>query len=245
MRMAADAGAYSQENRAWALYNLGNLYLHRGKIDTAAFIYNGILEERPGYAFALSGLAKVMVGKGEYLKAVEYLEHAYLSLDDHSFAEQLADIFLTVRNKNKEQKYIQMVLNEFREQENAGWNVDREYSEFCLNHNVNLQESLKRAAREFRRRPENIDVIDAYAWALYKNGKVKEAAEIIPEAFKTNTANAIIYYRAGVINSAAGKKVEAVKNLERALSENLASYILYYKDAENLLLSLKDIALIR
>jgi tetratricopeptide (TPR) repeat protein len=102
-----------------------------------------------------------------------------------------------------------------------------------------------RAEREFERRSENIYVIDTYAWALYKNGKVKEAAEIIPEAFKTNTSNAIIYYRAGKINSAAGKKEEAVKNLERALSENLASYILYYKDAQNLLLSLKDIASIK
>ena len=38
MRMAADAGATGKESRAWALYQLGNLYLNENQPDTAAFL---------------------------------------------------------------------------------------------------------------------------------------------------------------------------------------------------------------
>ena len=93
MMMAANAGVWGQENRAWALYNLGNLYLHDGEIDTAEFIYNGILEERPGYAYALSGLAQVHLARGENQKAIQLLSNARESTPDHEFLEQLADAY--------------------------------------------------------------------------------------------------------------------------------------------------------
>ncbi|MBI3766546.1 MAG: tetratricopeptide repeat protein, partial [Ignavibacteriales bacterium] len=64
MQLAAETGIAGQENRAWALYNLGKLFLNAGKLDTAAYIFNGILEERPAYAYALSGLAMVNKVRG-------------------------------------------------------------------------------------------------------------------------------------------------------------------------------------
>ena len=66
MKFAADAGAAGQENRSWALYNLGNIFLNWGKLDTAEFIYKGILEERPNYAYAMSGLAMVSAARKNY-----------------------------------------------------------------------------------------------------------------------------------------------------------------------------------
>ncbi len=245
MRMASDAGVYGQENRAWVLYNLGNLYLQTGKVDTAAFIYKGILQERPGYAYALSGIAKIMIVKGNYTKAIEYLQNASKNLDDHSFIEQLADIYLALGNKSEEQKLNQIVFKEFDEHENGGWNVDREYAAFCLDHIINLKEALSRAEKEYQRRPANIDAIDTYAWALFKNGKLNEASETISKALNFNSSNALIHYHAGVINLSIGKNDEAVKNLELSLKENLSSYVLFYKDAKEKLLSLKQIALLK
>lgn len=242
MRMAADAGVYGQENRAWVLYNLANLYLQIGKVDTAAFIYNGILQERPGYAYALSGLAKVMINKGDYTSAAKYLKKASVNLDDHSFIEQLSDLYLAQGNKTEEEKLNQLVLKEFEEHEKGGWNIDREYAAFCLNHNINFEEALIHAEKEYRVRPDNIDAIDTYAWALSKNGKVNEASKMINKAFHTNSVSALIHYHAGVINSLVGKNNEAIKNLELALSKNLAIYVLFYKDALEKLMNLKQIA---
>jgi len=244
MRMASDAGVYGHENRAWVLFNLANLYLQTGKIDTAEFIYNGILQERPGYAYALSGIAKVNIIKGNYTKAIEYLQKASMNLDDHSFIEQLADLQLAIGNKSEEQKLNHIVFKELEEHENGGWNVDREYAAFCLNHNINLQEALTRAEKEYHHRSDNIEAIDTYAWALFKTGKLNEAAQTICKALRLNSTNALIHYHAGVINSSIGKNDEAVKNLELSLSENLSSYVLFYKDAKEKLLRLKEVALL-
>ena len=54
MRMAAEAEAGGRLGRAWALLNLGNLYLGQAKVDTAAYIYEGILEERPSFTPAVA-----------------------------------------------------------------------------------------------------------------------------------------------------------------------------------------------
>ena len=75
------------DSRAWALYNLGNLYLRVGTLDTAAFIYNGILEERPGYANAYNGLAKLMVVKGNYKQGVDYFFTASQISPDLAFID--------------------------------------------------------------------------------------------------------------------------------------------------------------
>ena len=47
MTMAADAELTGREGRAWALYQLGNLYLSNARPDTAAFIFEGIAGRAP------------------------------------------------------------------------------------------------------------------------------------------------------------------------------------------------------
>ncbi|MEO8398595.1 MAG: tetratricopeptide repeat protein, partial [Ignavibacteriaceae bacterium] len=87
MLKAANAGVSGQENRAWTLYNLGNLFFNMGKLDSAEYIYNGILEERPNYGYALSGLADVNSARKNYSKAIELLVRASQATPNHIFIE--------------------------------------------------------------------------------------------------------------------------------------------------------------
>ncbi len=70
MRLAADAEPFGRLGRAWALLNLGNLYLGQAKADTAAFLYAGILEERPTFAPAVAALGHVALVKGDAAGAI-------------------------------------------------------------------------------------------------------------------------------------------------------------------------------
>jgi tetratricopeptide (TPR) repeat protein len=245
MKMAADAGMTGEENRAWVLYNLGNLYLQTGRTDTASFIYHGILDERPGYAYALSGLARIEIIRQNYSKAIEYLEKASLNLDDHSFPEQLAGLYHALNNKREEEKLVRLILSEFAEHKKRGWIIDLEYAVFCLNHNINLKEALNSAGREYQRRPDNIQVIDTYAWALYKNGKLRQSSEIIKKALESDYRNPLIYYHAGLINLSLNNNRQAVKNLEAALAQNLAVHLSCYKDALEKLREVKELAILK
>ena len=239
MRLAADAGLTGSDSRAWALYNLGNLYLKVGKLDTAAFIYNGILEERPGYANAYNGLAKIMVVNGNFKKAIEYLFTASQISPDHAFIEELAEIYHLSGNKDSENVMIAEVLKEFEEHETDGWNIKREFAKFCAIHNINLEEALEGIESEYETSPSSIEVIHLYAWLLFKNYQTEKGMSIIQKAMKFGTHNPVLKYHAGIIFEAGGRYKDALNHFQTSLAENLFIHPLYFEDARSRIASLQ------
>ncbi|MGH7601841.1 MAG: tetratricopeptide repeat protein, partial [bacterium] len=235
MRMACDAGIAGQENRAWALHQLGMLYLQQGKADTAAFIFKGILEERPNYAYAAAGLAQANSAKKNYTKAIALLQEAYRIVPDHAFIEQLVDIYRAASEASLADSTAQEVLKTFGQHEQGGWNINREFAMFCSNHGLNLAAALKRAKSEYEARPGNIDVLETYAWALYKNGQVQEALPLIEQALQLNTRRATLSYHAGMIYFAANQREKAKTHLQRSLAENLYLHPLHVTNAQQTL----------
>lgn len=220
MTMAADAGAPGMEDRSWALYNLAGLFMNQGKLDTAAFIYNGILQERPNYPYALSGLAAVKTARGEYPEAIEMLVKATQLSPEHLFVEQLSDVYLAMGARDEARTMEKKAIDAYIQHEKGGWNIDREYAAYCAGHDINLSEALARAKKDYDRRPANIDALDTYAWLLYKNGNAAEAAPLAEQALRLNTPHPALYYHAGLINYAAGNNATAAGYLRRALREN-------------------------
>ncbi len=242
MKLASNAGVTGQENRAWALYNLGNLFLNQGKLDTAAFIFNGILQERPGYAFALAGLSDIYAAKNNFNKAIENLVQASQNAPQHIFIEKLADIYKVMGQKESEEEINQKVLDAFRQHEKDGYDIDLEYARFCLNHDINLNIALECAENEYHRRPGNIDALDAYAWALYKNGRSGDAVQFIEKAIRLNTSRSILYYHAGMIYYDINNNKAAVYFLKKAFSQNPYINVLYADSARKTLNSLNNLA---
>ena len=241
MKLAAVAGMTGQESRAWALYNLGNLFFKSGKMDTAAFIYNGILEERPDYSYAYNGLSKIMIVKGNYTKAIEYLVNASQIFPVHTFIEQLAYIFLITNEKENEKEMIKKVLQTFKQHESDGWNVNREFSRFCSIHNINLSESLDRIESEYEKSPDNYDVLKLYAWLLHKNKQNKKALHIIKKAMKFERYDPMLYYYAGVIFADAGKNKYAMEYFQKSFNEILYLHPLAFEDARSRISALEQI----
>lgn len=206
MILASNSGVQGNESRAWSLYNLGNLLLNEGKKDSALVIFKGILEERPGYEYALSGIADVYAAQKKYSDALEYYVKAINMTSNHVFLEKLADLYHEMNSYTNEKQMITRVLQSYEQHEKEGYNVDLEYARFCSNHNVQLNESLVRIEREYKRRPGNIDVLDTYAWLLFKKGNTQEAAKHIKEAMRLNTERLSINRHAEVILNSNGNK---------------------------------------
>lgn len=220
MMMAADAGAVGTEERSWTLYNLGNLFLHQGKLDTAAFIFNGILEERPNYAYALSGLAMTKRARGNHAEAIELLVKASQLSNEHLFIEQLSDLYLAMGSKESARTMEEKVIEAFKQHEAGGWNVDREWALYCANHAIDLPGALARAKRELGRRPDNIDVQETYAWALFKNGRAAEAIPYIEKAMRLGKPAPTTRYHAAMIYNAAGMRAKGAAQMKMAVREN-------------------------
>jgi len=205
MKLAADTGMAGHENRAWALFYLGDLFLDKGDLKTAEFIFAGVLQEIPGYVHALTGLAEIKMAQEKYDEAISILLHAYEISPDHGILELLANVYFATGKKIQADNAIQKLLNIFENFEHAGWNIDMEYAAFCADFGVNLNEALIRVKREFNRRPNNIEVVETYAWVLFKNGRVEDATGLIEQAMRLKTKDAKLYFRAGQIFKAFGQ----------------------------------------
>lgn len=240
MRLACDAGIAGQESRAWALYQLGLLYLQQGKADTAAFIFKGILDERPNYTYAAAGLAQVNNAKRNYTEANRLLRQAYQIVPDHGFIERLAEVYRVAGEAKLADSTAQEVLKTFGQHEQGGWNINREFAMFCANHDMNLAAALKRAKDEYEARPSNIDVLETYAWTLYKCGQAKEAVPLIEQAMKLSTRRATLSYHAGMIYYATNQREKAKTHLQRSLAENLYLHPLYVAEAQQALAQLSS-----
>ena len=242
MKLAADAGVTGQENRAWALYNLGKLYFTVGKLDTAAFIFNGILEERSTYAYAMSGLAQVACARGRNDEAIRLLTRAAELSPQHLFLEQLADMYAATGETDAANGTAGIVLRMYEQHERGGWNIDREYALFCANHDMHLPDALERARRDYERRPDNIDALDTYAWTLYKNGNPSEAARYSDASLRLGTRNPMFFYHAGMIHYQLGQWQMASALLEQATSMNPWFNPLYAESAQATMRSLRQLA---
>jgi tetratricopeptide (TPR) repeat protein len=234
MTAAADAGAFGQENRAWSLYTLGMLYLEQGKPDTAEYIFKGILEERPEYPFALSGIARAEFYRGNSDDALRTLTHAAEITPDHIYLEQIADMERSTGKLAEAEGIAKIVLGSFEQHEKDGWNVDREYALFCANHGINGEESLRRAKREFGRRPDNIDALDTYAWVLYKAGDAEAARPLVEKALRLNTQNPDVHFHAAMIERAAGDVGVARTHVNAAVSGGALLNPIYAAELRNI-----------
>ena len=221
MRMAAEAGVAGSEGRAWALYQLGNLYLNENKPDTAAYLFKGILDELPDYTAALSGLAHVHMVEGDYDEAVRLLKEAYAEAPNTGFLELLAEAYQATGDAERLAATVEKIRRSYHDAEKRGENVDMEYADFLADQEVDLREALERARKAYERRPDHLHALETYAWALSKNGRVVEAVSYIERAMRLNTGDAMVYHRAGMIYHAAERPAEAAAQFEHALAANL------------------------
>lgn len=221
MRLAADAGIAGTAERSWSLYQLGNLYLGQNKPDTAAFIFNGILEEMPGYNNALAGLAHVHLIKGEYDQSLDLLEEAYANAPSAGFLEQMLEVYQVTGDTDKVEDTLPKIEKAFDGYFAMGENAKMEYADFLADYDMKLNEALRLAEEEYNRRPGHLHALETYAWTLHKNGRSAEGIPYIEQAMRLNTGDAMVHYRAAIIYKAAGQPDHAADHFREALDANL------------------------
>jgi tetratricopeptide (TPR) repeat protein len=88
---------------------------------------------------------------------------------------------------------------------------------------------------------KNIEVIDTYAWLLYRKGESRKAADLIDRVLKFNNTNPDILFHAGVIFQSLNMNDKALDYLEKAGDNNLR--IIYSDDLNKRLNQLNKIAM--
>jgi tetratricopeptide (TPR) repeat protein len=221
MRMAADAGMGGRADRAWALYNLAALYLAAAEPDTAAYLFEGLLEERPGYPYAVAGLGHVALVRGDADEAVRRFRQAHALAPRDVFLELLAEAYAVKGDARRADEALDGVADALADARAMGEVVDMEEADFLLDRGQDVRRALRMAAAQLRRRPDHLHANETYAWALHHNGRSADAIPFIEHALRLNTGDAMAHHRAAQIYRAAGRPADAARHTRLALANHL------------------------
>lgn len=226
MKMAAEAGGMGDEHTEWTRVQLGNLYEKTGDFKRADSIYEFSLAVRPGYPYAIAGLARVAVANKEYDKAIAYYLQADSLITDNTIKEEMADAYKAKGDHQKAEAILKEVIAGLAKDAKAGESdesighyADRELAYDYLKIG-DKEAALKHAMLEYNRRPENIDVNETVAWVLYSRGEYEKALPYIKTAMRTNSKNPVLLSRAALIYDKAGNKQMAKQILAQTEANN-------------------------
>ena len=226
MKMAAEAGGMGDEHTEWTRVQLGNLYEKTGDFKKADSVYKMSLAFRPGYPYAIAGLARVAMANKEYDKALTLYQQADSLISDNTLKEEMADAYKAKGDNQQSDAVLKGVIAELSKDAKAGENdesighyADRELAYDYLKIG-DKENALKHAMLEYNRRPENIDVNETVAWVLYSRGEYEKALPYIKVAMHTNSKNPVLLSRAALIYDKAGNKEMAKQILAQTATTN-------------------------
>ena len=216
MKMALAAGAPGDEGTEWTRIQLGRLYENTGDLISAKMHYTIALTERPGYAYASAGLARIALASKDYATAISYCEKADAVVSDYAIKEELAEAYLQSGKKEKANAVLNAVIDNMtkdaqsgQNDENIGHYGDRELANAYLKVKE-FDKALEHALTEYNRRPGNIDVNETVAWVYYCKGEYAKAIPFLKVALKTNSKNPTLLSHARMIYEKAGVKTQTL-----------------------------------
>ncbi len=219
------------ENLAWLYFELGEYFSQSGDAASADSSYVAALNSHPGDYRALAALAKLRANHGRHEDAIVLYQHAIAVVPMPAFIAELGDLYAKSGNQVEAKKqyaqvgyigllgHINQVLH------------NRDLAVFYADHDIKLSEALALAQIELEVR-HDIYTWDALAWALYKNGKLSEAASASEKALRLGTQDSLLLFHAGMIAEAMANHDQARQDFKQALKTNPHFHLTYASVAQ-------------
>jgi tetratricopeptide (TPR) repeat protein len=206
--------------------------MQAGDAASADAAYLAALNTHPGDYRALAALGKLRANNGRYDEAIVLYQKAIAVVPMPIFISELGDLYTRTGNETDAQKQYELVeyigllgkINQVLH--------NRDLALFYADHDTKLLEALELAQTELEVR-HDIYSWDALAWALYKNGKLTEAASASDKAMQMGTKDSILHYHAGMIAEKLGQREKALSELKQALEINQHFHLVYAKAASD------------
>jgi tetratricopeptide (TPR) repeat protein len=241
MKTAVTEGVEAQlpsENLAWLYYELGEYDAQAGDSASADAAYFAALTIHPGDYRALAALGKLRANNGRYAEAIVLYQKAIAVVPMPIFVAELGDLYAKTGNQAEAQKQYALVeyigllghINQVLH--------NRDLALFYADHDMKLAEALDLAQKEFEVR-HDVYTWDALAWALYKNGKLTEAANASEKAMRFGTRDSLLLFHAAMIAERLGQREQARRELKEALQINPHFHLNYANAAQQRLATLE------
>jgi tetratricopeptide (TPR) repeat protein len=203
---------------AWANYQLGELAFNRGDLDGAKAAYRRGAAADATYVPPSAGLAKVAWAEGHLRKAIAGFTDVVARYPSPDYVIVLGDLYAAAGQPELADRQFALVRAEEQLFRANGVNIDLELSLFDAAHGDPA--GAIRAARDEWAKRHSVHVADAFAWALYANGRYTEAARYAATARALGYRNALFAFHAGMIQLRLGHAAQARRLLTEAVDIN-------------------------
>ena len=216
MKLAVDAGAPGTESTEWARVQLGKLYEQIGEMKYAEMHYTIALNNRPGYPYALAGLARIAINRKDYQKAIE------LDGSKYGWIYELGLICYSNNNNLDALKYIQLAGEK-------GYPKDNGYLQNLGIANIDagkFDAGISILNDLLKKRPGDLNLLDMVAQSYYENGKYDEAMNNWDVMLGYDKTNASALYMIGMCYQKKGDKAKGTQLCDKAIEmdPSLAMY---------------------
>jgi tetratricopeptide (TPR) repeat protein len=217
MRMAERVAA-SQDDAAWAAFELGELFWSSGRVRKAEISYRRAARLAPAFVAPRAGLARVAWARGRMGEAIRRYTAVVARFPAPDHVAALGDLYAMTGRKRQAEDQFALVAAEQALFEANGVNVDVETALFDADHGRPFQ--ALRSARAAWSERKSVYTADAVAWALHTSERDRAALRFADRALDLGTRNALFLYHAGMIHLGLKHEYRARALLAEALRTN-------------------------
>jgi len=207
------------EDAAWILTQMAHLKLATGKSAEAEKLLSQALSQFPNYHYALGNMAKVRIAQKRFAEAVDLLQQRYRAAPHAENLYDLAEVLeLAGRSDEAKAAFAQFEAKSLSESARAD-NSNRELIFYYADHAQQPGKALAVAQHEYTLR-HDVYTLDAYAWALHRNGRDAQARKQVELALAVGVRDAKLLCHAGEIALSLGDRVAAERYLQSSVALN-------------------------
>lgn len=185
MKMAVEAGYPGYENTEWTRITLAELYEKTGDIAMAENTYRISMQLRENNPFAQGGLARILIGKGQYAEAEAMLKTALAVVPEIGFQEDLFSLYKAWGKEQAANEAFAGIVEMIEDDEAHGHKVDLDYAKILFDLKGDIKSALPRVLNEYQDRPDNIEVNKVLAQIYAAEGKLELAKMHYAKAIRT------------------------------------------------------------
>ena len=189
--------------------------LKSGKVADANKLLEDAVAREPKSREFVVGLADLYADQKRTDDALRLLGQARQAFgDDQSLAMRFANVYEGGGRLDDAEKELRKLMAEDPLDADAMNSLSYMFAE----HNVRLDEAVDLARRALKLEPGNPAYLDTLGWALYKQGKIEDAAEPLGKSAAILIGNSVIQDHHGDVLAKRGRTADAVAAWQRALS---------------------------
>jgi tetratricopeptide (TPR) repeat protein len=207
---------------AWLEVQRGFLDFAQGQHSAARLHYHRADAVYPGYWLIDEHSAELLGAEGRYDEAVVTFQRIASTFGRPDLDQAIGELYELAGRSGPAVYWKERALSAYLQSVQRG---EVHYYHHLVDYYADVAEdggeAVKWAYKDLQLR-ENFATQAAFAWAFYREGRVGDAVHWIDRALASGVVDALLYFRAGEIYSAAGNQVQGRNLRERAINLNPA-----------------------